>query len=335
VKHKRHFTTILKFVLPVVILGWLFTTLDRQQLERVLQNQVNWPVLSVSFALVMLALCITFVRWYLLVRALDLPFTLSNAFRLSFVAFLLNFVVVGSVGGDLFKAFFIAREQPGKRPEAVATVVIDRIVGMFALLLLTSAAILISGVSDAAPVVRAICNLTLLATVIAIVMAGLILIPRFSHGWLVHRLTAIPKVGPILGRLLIAVDIYRGRLDILVTVGLMSIGVHILLAVALYLAAVSLFEQHPSLGEHFIIVPLSMVAGALPLTPAGLGTFEVAMSELYKLLPEQASEDGFIVALVYRLLTIVIAVIGVIYYWASRREMRQVIEQVEEVEEVD
>ncbi len=329
-KSKRYLFTFLKFIIPLLILGWLFANIDRQQLQQLWQQQINWAVLSAGFALVMLAVCISFVRWYLLVRALDIPFTLADAFRLSFVAYLLNFVGVGAVGGDLFKAFFIAREQPGRRPEAVATVVLDRIIGMFALLLLTSSAILVSGVADAAPIVRAICNLTLVGTVVAVVMVALVLIPRFSHGRLVRSLTRIPKVGPIIGRLLIAVSIYRSRMDILAVVGLMSIGIHVLLALSLFLVATSVFDQHPTLGEHFIIVPLSLVAGALPLTPAGLGTFEMAMSELYKLLPAHGGGDGFIVALAYRMLTIVIAVIGVFYYWFSRREMSELIEKAEE-----
>ncbi len=62
------------------------------------------------------AVSLTFVRWYLLVRALGLHFRLLDAFRLGFLGYLFNFVSVGSVGGDLFKAIFIAREQPGAVP---------------------------------------------------------------------------------------------------------------------------------------------------------------------------------------------------------------------------
>jgi uncharacterized membrane protein YbhN (UPF0104 family) len=183
-------------------------------------------------------------------------------------------------------------------------------------------------------VVRAICNLTLLATVVALVTVALILIPRFSHGRVLLWLTNIPKIGPIVARLSIAVGIYRRRLDVLAVVGLLSVGIHILLAASLYLVAASVFSRHPTLAEHFIIVPLSCVAGALPLTPAGLGTFEAAMSELYRLLPAESGADGFIVALGYRLITIVIAAIGIVYYWASRREMSELIEKAEREETV-
>ena len=94
-------------------------------------------------------------------------------------------------------------------------------------------------------------------------------------------------------------------------------------------AAVAVLKNAPSLGEHFIIVPLSMVAGALPFTPAGLGTFELAMDQLYQLIPASPCRDGILVALAYRLMTILIAMIGVVYYWASRREVRELLEEAE------
>ena len=330
---KRHLTTFFKFVLPVVIIAWLVANLDREQLGRLWHQHIDWLTLVAGFVLVMTAVCISFVRWYLLVRALDLPFTLKNAFRLSFISYLLNFVAAGNVGGDLFKAFFIAHEQPGRRPEAVATVVLDRMIGLFALFLVASTAILISGVADAAPVVRAICHATLLGTSIAMVAVAVIFSRRFSHGRLVRTMTGIPKIGPIIGKLATAVGIYRNRPRILMVAVAMSCVVHILLAVSLYLVSASIFQKHPTLGDHFIIVPLSCVAGALPLTPAGLGTFEAAMSELYRLLPAGGAGDGFIVALAYRLITIVIAAIGIVYYWASRREMHELIEEAEREEE--
>ena len=52
-------------------------------------------------------------------RALGIPFTLRNAFRLGFMGYLLNFVGPGAVGGDLFKAYFVASDQKSRRAEAV------------------------------------------------------------------------------------------------------------------------------------------------------------------------------------------------------------------------
>ena len=286
-------------------------------------------MLACGAALVLATVCVTISRWYLLVRALDLKFRVADAFRLGFLGFLLNFVGGGSVGGDLFKAFFIAKEQPGRRAEAVATVAMDRVVGLFALLLVTSAAILVTGVTDADWKVRAICEFTLGVTAVAIAFVVLMLVPRFRRGRMVHAITRLPKIGPTLERLIAAVGVYREKRLVLASTLGMSVFVHVSLPVAIYLAAVAIFDQPPTLPEHLILVPLAMCAGALPLTPAGLGTFELAVSELYKLLPAQAHEDGIIVALVYRLMTILVAVVGAVYYWSSRREVSEILEQAE------
>ena len=68
----------------------------------------------------------------MLVRAQDLPFTLPNAMRLGLVAFFFNAFLPGSIGGDIVKAAFLAKEQ-SRRTVAVATVIIDRAVGLWGL----------------------------------------------------------------------------------------------------------------------------------------------------------------------------------------------------------
>ena len=129
--------------MPLVIIAWLLASVPPEQYQQFKNRPKNWPLLLAAMVVVFCAVALTFVRWYLLVRAL-LRFRILDAFRLGFLGYLFNFVSVGSVGGDLFKAFFIAREQPGRRAEAVATVMVDRVVG-YALVLLTSAVIWLVG----------------------------------------------------------------------------------------------------------------------------------------------------------------------------------------------
>jgi len=325
---KRHVVTVLKIALPLAIIVWLVSSLDRDQLRQLGQHSIRWPLLGSGFALAMFCVCATFVRWYLLVRALDLPFRLADAFRLSFVGYLLNFVAFGSVGGDLFKAVFLAREQPGRRTEAVATVFLDRAVGLYSLLVVASAAILFSGASGWDAEVRTICNLTLAATVAGTAVIAVILLPGWDRSRLMQTAYRIPKIGVVVHRLAGALKVYRGKRGILAVVAAVSLAVHVVFAMSLYLSAAAVFAQHPTLTDHFIIVPLSLTAGALPLAPAGLGTFEAAMRILYQEIPAQAGGDGFLVALVFRVITIVIAAIGVVYYWLGRREVGELLREV-------
>ncbi len=322
---KRYVVGFLKLAVPAAIIAWLLATVSPAQYQEFAARPKDWPLLASALAVVLIAVLITFVRWYLLVRALRLRFSLTDALRLGFLGYLFNFVVFGSVGGDLFKAFFIAREQRGRRAEAVATVVIDRLVGIYALVLLTSGVILAGGIPKPTVEVEVICHTTLAAAVVGGLGIGILMIPGFATGPLAEFLTGLPKVGRVLDQLIHALRIYRTRWVTLSATILMSICSHALFTLSLYLIAHALFAHVPTWHEHLILVPLGMVAGGLPLTPAGLGTFEVAIRELYQIIPANPTVDvaGILVALVYRLLTIMVAMIGVVVYWTSSREVRQ------------
>ena len=322
---------ILKISIPIGIIVWLIASVEPDEMLELRLRPKKWGLLSGAFGLVMLAVCSNFCRWYLLVRTLELQFRLRDAFRLGFLGYLLNFVSFGSVGGDLFKALFLAREQPGRRTEAVATVVVDRMVGLYALLVVTTGAIVFSSIRAPTPVMLQICNVTFVATALGGIAVIMVLTPGFTRGSLSELLAGLPKIGPTLKSLITSVRMYRGKKPVMVAIFCMSIGVHIMLSTAFYMIANALFATTPTLKEHFIIVPLSMVAGALPITPAGLGTFEIAMQKLYVWVPAGGPSDviAVLVALAYRLTTIAIAAVGVVYYWTSRREVREIMEENE------
>jgi uncharacterized protein (TIRG00374 family) len=332
---KKYVVNTLKFAAPVAIIAWLLASLEPSQVQELRQRDKDWGHLAMGFGAVMLVVCITFTRWFFLVRALNLPFRLRDAYRLGFLGFLLNFVSLGSVGGDLFKAFFIAREQPGRRTEAVATVVVDRIVGIYGLLLITSLAILLSDLSGSKPVVRAICNTTFVFTGLGLAGLVVILLPGFTSGSVVEFLSNLPKIGDTLARIIASLRMYRGQPLTMAGMFAMSMAAHGMLAVGIYQIARGLFETPPTLAEHFLIVPLSNVAGSLPFTPAGLGTFEIAMAELYRIVPSEESRQvaGILVALAYRLTTIVVAAIGVVYYWTCRSEVKELMAAAETARE--
>ncbi len=310
-----------KIILPLAVIVWLVWRTPPTQLQQLRGMNKNWWLLTASLVLAMAALVNTFVRWQMLVRSLHIPFRLADALRLGFLGFLLNFVSVGVVGGDLFKAIFIARERPRKRPEAVASVLVDRVIGLYALLIVASVAVLLTWREDMPVDVRAVSQATLVATVLGAVAMGILALPGFTTGALAEMLTRLPRVGGVLERLIGALRMYRRRPGILAIALVQSFATHVLFAMSLYCIARALFPVVPTLGEHLVIVPLSMVAGSLPFTPAGLGAFELAMESLYKILPVTAhAVSGVIVALVFRLIQIVMAGLGLCYYWSAQAE---------------
>ena len=331
---KRTIFNLLKFGVSAGLIAWLVLQAQRDKAFADLASEPkNWSLLAAAAACCFAAVALTFVRWYVLVRALDLPFSLKDAFRLGFLGYLLNFVSLGTVGGDLFKAVFVAREQPGRRAEAVATVVLDRLVGLYMLFVLGTIAILATDqMTSASREIQIICRGTLICTALGAAGIAILLIPGFTQGRFSAFLQQLPRVGMVFGKLLGAIRIYRQRLGMLALSGVMSLAVHSLSATGVWLVSRGLPGDSPSLADHLVIVPLAMVTGVLPLPVNGLGAFETAIVFLYEKVPVglAVSEGrGLLVAFGYRAITIVIALVGVCYYLACRREVAQVMHEAE------
>jgi hypothetical protein len=245
-----------------------------------------------------------------------------------------NFVSLGAVGGDVFKAFLITHERPQRRMEAVLSIMADRIIGMYALLILTSAAILFVEMPSPSTPIQVISRSTLLIT--AAVTAVLLLLLLQGSRWakFVDRLARIRRIGPLIQRTAAAIGMYRDRPRMLVAASVISVAVQALIAVSLFLAATGLYATAPKLSEHFIISPMANVVGALPIAPSGLGTFEAAMRYLYDHVPAGGTGigKGLVVALCYRVMTIIVALVGVGFYWTDHREVKEVLHEVEEAQ---
>jgi hypothetical protein len=125
---------------------------------------------------------------------------------------------------------------------------------------------------------------------------------------------------------------YRRRVDLLVVAIGVSLIVHLLYVVAIAVMTQSIGiapEHRPNLGSIFVIVPPSMIAGALPI-----GFYEVAITLLFRAAspPDAPQNMGLLIALGYRLTQILIGTIGVGYWLVGRREVRRLMHEAEELQ---
>lgn len=330
---KRLLINLLKIAISLGLLAWLLTdSQNREAFSKLGEQPKHWGMLAVALAFGMLGVTVTILRWYYLVRAVELPFSVKDALRLGFLGYLLNFFSLGSVGGDLFKAVFIAREQHQRRAAAVATVVVDRLIGLYALFLVAVAAMLLGGqLNSPVPEIRVLCWTTLIAATVALVMGGVLLMPGLADGRVARFLSNRRRTGRIFEQIFSAVRMYRQRWSVLLGTTLASVGVHVSFVLCFYFIGLGLPNNEPTLAEHFVVVPLALVTGALPLPMAGLGAFEAAVEFLYVQIGTGVPNgQGLLVSFGYRAITIIIAGIGLAIYLASRREMSRVLHEVEE-----
>jgi glycosyltransferase 2 family protein len=337
---KRIVISLLKYALGIGLLGYLiwsnWAPAGGAGLSAVWQKHVieRAPVNVGAYALgllaSMIAVLITFVRWYILVRAQGLPFTLTNALRLGMVGYFCNTFLPGSVGGDLVKATFIAREQ-SRRTVAVATVLIDRAVGLWGLCWLVAIVGSFGWLTGllAGPAERVLQSIS--ATAVGIVAGSLVvwvllgLLPNRRADRFARRLEGIPGVGHSAAEFWRAVWMYRRESrSVWLALGLALVG-HVFFVLSFYLAALTLQDSVdvPSLVGHFLIVPIGMaIQAGIPL-PGGIGGGELVFSKLYRLI-DYPESNGFLMSLVYRCgFTWILGLTGYLVYLQMRPSLAE------------
>jgi uncharacterized protein (TIRG00374 family) len=293
------------------LVWWNWDPGNGQGLKDALSKPFQIGPLIIAAAAVFIGISLSFIRWYLLVRALGLPFRLSNAFRLGFVGFCFSQFLPGSISGDVVKIAFLTREQK-RRTAAAATAVVDRVIGVWGLIWL----VLLGGGAAWALGNRVIStNPTLqLAIMVAggivgvsvvVWLSGALLRERVAQRW-AQRLELIPKVGSILAELWRAGWMYHRRpltISVALAISLLS---HSCFATAFYFCGHTFQDPAnptpiPSLAEHFVFFPIGELIQTLPLLPGGVGLAEAGYAGLYK-VTGFSENTGMNVALIYRAL---------------------------------
>jgi uncharacterized protein (TIRG00374 family) len=326
-----------KIALAAALLAYLLNQAwANDAFTQLLEKPKRWPLLIAGLACQFVSAALSFVRWHLFIRAVGISARLLDTLRLGALGYALNFVSLGSIGGDLFKAIFLAHGQPGRRTEAVASVVADRILGLLTILILASIGILVADIRDgAAPALAVLCDTILVATILLSVFTGLALtVPGLSGPQATAWANAIPLLGPTLARLLGAVRSYRYEKQILLWAAIISVAGNVANFTAFYLVASGLPISRPSYLEHFVVVPVANMVGAIPATPNGLGTKEAAADLLYRTVPSGshiAEGVGTMATLAHRATELCVAMLGLAYYLGHRREVSEVYAEAEEI----
>lgn len=343
---KKILITLLKVSLSAAIIGYLVYDATHSKehgnvFANLLDQPKQWHVLAAAWACCAIGVLLTFVRWWYLVRALDVPCRFADGIRISFWGYLFNLAPLGIVGGDLVKAVMLGHEQPKCRAKALAAVLVDRIIGLYVLFVVATAAILLTGfwqidVPDLFQTkwvsfgIYDICLLTFGLTIAGTVGLGILLGPDASDGGITRAIGRIPRVGHSLESLIVAVRMYRSKPGVLFFASVLSVGVHCSFAIGCYLIACGLPGNHLSFAEHFVVMPLSAATQVIPLP---LGPFEAVLDCLYSHVPVEGlpivKGQGLVVALVYRLITLLIAALGAICYLRNRGEVAEVLHESE------
>jgi glycosyltransferase 2 family protein len=285
----------------------------------ILRKPIRYELLALATILWSVALIITFLRWHLLVVAQGLVFSRYDAIRLGLMSYFFNTFLPGSVGGDIVKAYAVARDQD-RRTVAVATVLLDRIIGLWALAWFVA---LSGGVFWAMddptilnnPALKTIIRATTLIVVGSAVVWSLMgLFSADKSEGVANWFSKIPKIGHSIGELWRACWMYRRKKKAVAIALLMTLAGHSGWVLIFHLCVNAFPDMDSaSVTEHMLVVPVGMTAQALFPLPGGVGGGEAAYGWLYTLLGKAAA-GGIIGCLAQRIVAWGIGLLGYLIY---------------------
>ncbi len=117
------------------ILIWLFHSPEKraQMANAISKADSTWLLIGLPVALV--GEVANIVRWQILMRVQGMYMSWRRATMLFFVGLFFNLFMPGYTGGDFARLYYLMREFPDKKKEAILTIVMDRLIGMAALVL--------------------------------------------------------------------------------------------------------------------------------------------------------------------------------------------------------
>ena len=311
-----------KAAVAVVLITWMVKTgrLDIKSLAGAFRHK---GLLLGAAALCYGQIFVTGVRWHLLLISQGVRLKFKDTLALNMIGTLFNTVIPGAVGGDVMKGYYLSRRAPGRRTQALTTLLIDRVVGLLALLLVS-----ILAASWNSDLVRQSHGIQVL---LAIAAAGLAAgVEGFAFALVLgNRLLSIieplaARFRPVLifRKVLLAIIQYqhhKGVLALSVLISLfnhgLGIGMFYLCAQALGTAPVNM-----NIAQFLLVVPLGLVTTAIPISPAGVGVGQAAFFTLFSLLPGYSGRLGSEACTVFQVVMIAVYLTGFIVYIFYRHE---------------
>ena len=269
-------------------------------------------------------------RWGVLLRVQGIRISQFDLFRLTLIGVFFSNIIPGSISGDLVKIAYLMRYAGERKAEAILTIALDRIIGLSGLFLVAIVSTILLWLSYpqilmqggiVVYAIAAVCSggVAVLLGAGVIAMREPILRIRFIGSMVAFGARVLPKrLTDLIGRLIMAVDLYRKYPIATVKVLLASCCIHTMLAAMNFLFGKAFHEQVMTPLQYVITTQLGNVTGLFPLTPGGMGIRDTVTSYFLNVFGASPQEAMALIPVTYSLVFVAWAVVGAIFMVTNR-----------------
>ena len=255
-----------------------------------------------------------------LLRAQGFHFSFRRMLGLYFVGQFFNSFLPGGLSGDLVKAYYVVGETEEKKAEAVATVFIDRVIGLLALVLLTVVVMCLRlrfFLDDPRMRVALIVNAALLAGAVGTLLV--VFRKNILERWRIFRwIEEHTPAGDMITRVYTAFHLCLNRPSVLVQTLLLSFANHMMLILCTTLCLGAALGIKMNVLDYLSVFPVINAVAAIPVTPGGLGTREGITIYLLGALDVPEAKAMVLSLLLYITMLLWSLVGGIVYMFYPR-----------------
>jgi len=124
-----------KIAVTVLLFYLIFRSIEFEKFAETLRK-VHWLYLSVPCALYLVSLLICSIRLQWLLQGYRIPIRFGTCFDLNWIAGFYNNFLPSNIGGDFYRILYLNRTYPRQPAQVVAAVILDRGLGLLAMLIL-------------------------------------------------------------------------------------------------------------------------------------------------------------------------------------------------------
>jgi hypothetical protein len=301
--------SLLKVGITLLLLALIFRHIDFGAVLATIRR-INGTYLALALAVQLVSTILASYRWYMIMHVLHFGQSFAFYLKSYFKGMFFNQGLPTTLGGDAMRTLDVARVGHRKR-EAFYGVMIDRVAGLFALLVLNLAANLSSSELLPKPVFSTLTAITLIGipAIIALGFAGrLHFLEKLWGANLIHEMAIrIQQVFNNISR-------FSAHLGL-------GIVIHLLSILALYFIGTGM-NVGQGLLTFLVIVPPVILLTIVPISIAGWGVREGAMIGLFGMV----GADKTVVlsmSILYGLSVLVTSLPGLYFYWTVQHKAQE------------
>lgn len=313
----RQRRTIISLVLPLVLLVFFARALPGFRLEELpgLILKANPLLLLAAFAIFYVGFPLRGLRWAILIRGTGFRLRIRDATEIIFISWLVNCLVPAKLG-DLYRAYLLKINTPVSLSRTFGTVFIERILDLFAIVVLGLASGYWSFRGRLPNEVQVVFAIGV--GVVVVLAAGLLTMRNFGR----RLIVALPLPHTVL-------DLYdRFEEGVFSAVGLRALPRLVVVtglvwateAIRLFLVveALGFGDVHLGISGAFFVALTGSLLTAVPLTPAGIGIVEAGVVGVLTFVYGIGQTEALAITLVDRAISVLsIIVLGSIAYSVS------------------